>query len=310
MPVTVGLGTVQLGLPYGNRAGQDLLPEADAFTILERAVAAQVAFYDTAIAYGESEARLGRFGLARRAPAAVISTKLPRVAAEVWQNVTPYVRSMLDAVTESRERLGLATLELLQFHQSDLPFLTSKAAPAVMDALLSSGQCRRIGVSVYTPEEAFAALALPQVTALQVPASLVDRRFLTEELGALRQRRGAQLILRSIFLQGVLADPLRSPLPPVARATALQRLRDEALAVLRPAGIGLGEAALRFAFANLDGVADVALVGVDKAKDLDDNLQAARAAAPLPAELDRSLAALGASAAASGLLDPSRWSIP
>jgi aryl-alcohol dehydrogenase-like predicted oxidoreductase len=69
--MNIGLGTVQLGLPYGNKSNSDLMPESGAFSILSFAVERGIDFYDTAIAYGESESRIGSFKFRNKYPAEI-----------------------------------------------------------------------------------------------------------------------------------------------------------------------------------------------------------------------------------------------
>lgn len=49
---------------------------------------------------------------------------------------------------------------------------------ATWDRLLADGVVRWIGASVYTPDEALRAFACDAITCVQVPTSILDRRFL------------------------------------------------------------------------------------------------------------------------------------
>jgi aryl-alcohol dehydrogenase-like predicted oxidoreductase len=59
----LALGTVQFGLPYGvsNHSGQTPLHEAE--RIVELARTSAISLLDTAMAYGDSEVRLGKIGV-------------------------------------------------------------------------------------------------------------------------------------------------------------------------------------------------------------------------------------------------------
>src|SRR6187549_2229139 len=72
------LGTVQFGLRYGvaNQAGQ--VPAAEAAAILGYAGQHGIDTLDTAIAYGDSETRLGDIGVQNFR----VITKLPPIAAD------------------------------------------------------------------------------------------------------------------------------------------------------------------------------------------------------------------------------------
>ena len=75
----IGLGTAQLGLPYGNKAKMELMSLTDAAEIVDVALNHKVAFFDTAIGYGLSEERLGLLNVKERSPSTVLATKIPAV---------------------------------------------------------------------------------------------------------------------------------------------------------------------------------------------------------------------------------------
>jgi aryl-alcohol dehydrogenase-like predicted oxidoreductase len=84
---------------------------------------------------------------------------------------------------------------------------------------------RKVGVSVYTPEEFEKALDIDAIGAIQVPMNVVDQRITDNHLNQAGSL-GKQVFARSIFLQGVLlAEP--DSLPPVLSelAPVLSRLR-------------------------------------------------------------------------------------
>ena len=79
----LALGTVQFGVPYGvaNSTGQ--VPESEGSSILSYARTLGIDTLDTAIAYGESERRLGSIGVAGWN----VITKLPEIPND-FENVT------------------------------------------------------------------------------------------------------------------------------------------------------------------------------------------------------------------------------
>ena len=109
----MALGTVQLGLPYGvaNRKGQPS-PE-DACGIIQTAFEHGVRTFDTAQAYGESEAVLGRcfrsLGISRQVK--VISKLHPDLD---YRNPTCLQESVLASI----QRLGVDSLYGLMIHRA------------------------------------------------------------------------------------------------------------------------------------------------------------------------------------------------
>ncbi len=268
----LGLGTVQLGLPYGNNSDSPIMPQSTAFDILQLAVEAGILFYDTAIAYGESESRLGEFELAGKSPNIEISTKIPAVSSNLWKNEALYWAFILEQASESITRLKIKKHNLLQFHQCDLEFLNHKNIFKIFERLLSEGICSKIGISVYTPDEADAAMATGYVSTLQVPVNIIDHRFVQDNFLQKVKHAKIELISRTAVLQGILIS--EAPLPNVKKRQELLKLRELAkIAVTRlTKSTSLEQAAFRFLFGNQGENLDVVLIGVDSIHTLRHNL--------------------------------------
>lgn len=268
----IGLGTAQLGLPYGNKANADLMSLADAGNIVDIALSHKVTFIDTAIGYGKSEERLGYFRVKERFPDALLATKIPAVGEEIWSNRDLFLEWTQKHLRESLGRLKVSTLELLQFHQCDVKFLTHPSVKFVFERLFELPEVQSIGVSVYFMDQALAAIDTKFVTWLQVPVNIVDRRFLADDFLSLVKSAGIKLIARSSFLQGILVP--QADLPPVKRIEELQELKSLALTACQQMGsqLSLDEVALQFLFSNHADNLDVILIGVDSAEALRHNL--------------------------------------
>lgn len=252
----LALGTAQFGLAYGlnNQAGQPS-PAAVA-EVLAAAQAAGLTLLDTAVAYGNSEARLGE--LAGDNAGFSLITKLPAgPPAQVAQHLAGSVA-----------RLRRTQLYGVLFHAFG-PLQAQPAAWQALQAARAAGQVTRIGVSLYHPHEAEWLLAQGwDIDLVQVPYNVLDQRFaaVLPQLAA----RGVEVHVRSAFLQGLL---LREPasLPEFFQPLApkLQRLR----ALAAEANVPLPAALLLFA-AYAPGVAR-AVIGVDSVANLHENLAAA-----------------------------------
>ncbi|HEV2150422.1 MAG TPA: aldo/keto reductase, partial [Longimicrobiaceae bacterium] len=177
------LGTVQLGLPYGRRAGEGLMPEPDAFAVLDAAWAAGIRAFDTAEAYGESPARLAAWLAARGvAHEAHVVTKVKPAEG-------PGIRARVEAALARFPETATRTL------------LTHGPAGPEWDEVRAAARAcgAEAGESVYAPDEVAAAAARPGLRRVQAPGNLFDARAL-EARGA----SPAALDLRSVYLQGVL----------------------------------------------------------------------------------------------------------
>ena len=258
------VGGVQFGLPYGiaNRLGKP--PYESVLAIVRRAFAAGVNALDTAALYGESEAVLGRviheLDLKEKA---FVTSKLGSVKGSTDgkpQAVQHFVR---ESVIGSLTNLGLEQLSLYLLHRvHDLPYLDSVLA------LKDQGFICHVGVSVYTPAEALRAVSTAGVEAIQCPTSLLDQRFLRENVFVRAREERVAIFARSVYLQGLLAIPEDDIPAQLAAVKPVRRALEETAANL---GISLIELALRFVDSLQEARAIV--VGMESVEQVESNLR-------------------------------------
>lgn len=266
----LGLGCVQLGLPYGNAAESPLMPEQEALSILNLAAGSGITFFDTAAAYGESEKRIGLSKIVQKFSNVQISTKIPSVHPDLWRSRTAYFSFLTETIRNSGALLGIPTLDLLQFHQHDIEFLESPIVQSCMRRLIAEGMCSAIGVSVYSPREADLCSELDHISTIQVPLNLLDRRFFAPALSNKYMLKRKVIVGRSILLQGVLTDD--APLPGVRKASLLADLRTLVHHALQ--GCPVFDAAISFAKWGQPDQLSIALIGADSLKSLEMNIKA------------------------------------
>jgi aryl-alcohol dehydrogenase-like predicted oxidoreductase len=281
----LALGAAQFGLDYGvsNRLGRPSQPELA--EILDAAQAAGVRLIDTAPLYGDSEAALGAAGAA--AAPFLIATKTPAFG----ERPDP---DLLEAtLRHSLARLGASRIEALLVHHGwNLLRPGGERLFARMEELKRQGLVRRIGASVYEPEELATLLARFPLEIVQAPANALDQRFVRSGLLGEARSRGALVCLRSAFLQGLLL--MRPGELDGARAAAVARFQAQA------AEAGLSPLAAALAYARgLD--ADHIVVGANRRRELDDIWEAFAAAIPAGADW-RELACEDPE-----VIDPRRW---
>lgn len=283
----LALGTVQFGLPYGiaNQAGQVSREEAAA--ILDHAWEAGIDTLDTAIAYGESEQRLGEIGVAKWR----IVSKLPALQ-EPCKDVAGWVRESVDA---SLARLKVSRLSGLLLHRSQQ--LLSPQGGALyreLIALKDQGKVEKIGISIYNPEELDALWPHYKIDLVQAPFNIIDRRLAISGWLTRLQQDGVEVHIRSVFLQGLLLMESAKRPSIFNRWQPLwdqwhQWLADQALTPLQGC---LG-------FAMSSPAVDRVIVGVDSLTQLVEILSKARyCGVPAPA---------GLSSEDLDLVNPSRW---
>ena len=202
------LGGAQLGLHYGitNRTG--FLTDRDAVDIIRAAVFAGIRTIDTARAYGESERRIGLALSDGGQQAIELITKLdPLQTVAMTAPPEQAVDAASKSVSVSRSNLGRDHLDCLILHRPDHRTSWDGAVWQMLLAERDAGRIKRLGVSVNYPEDALAAIADPDVSHIQIPFNLLDYRW--EEAGVLRalqQRPHITVHIRSVFLQGLLAN--------------------------------------------------------------------------------------------------------
>jgi aryl-alcohol dehydrogenase-like predicted oxidoreductase len=158
----VGFGAWQLGADWGD------VSETDAVAALEAALAAGVAFVDTADVYGDgrSERLIGRVLRALHGERPFVATKMGRRVPQEHAEYTPArFRAWLE---RSRENLGVERIDLVQLHCPPTAVIEDDALFAALDALVDDGLIGAYGVSVETCDQALAAIARPHVATVQI----------------------------------------------------------------------------------------------------------------------------------------------
>lgn len=280
------LGTVQFGVAYGIAGRSEAVGDAEARAILEVAHAGGIRRLDTAPAYGDIEARLGRLctGLDF-----TIMSKIPALPADCTDDqAAAFVTRSLEL---SRERLG-DKLRRILFHESrDL------AGPAGSRLWEAAAQwCAReevaLGVSTYGPEQLDALGQIFPVQICQMPGNAFDQRL----TGYGGHFEAVEIALRSVFLQGLLlmtqnAGSKRLP----AAAAALDRWHR------RCSDFGLTPLECALAIAKTLPGADFCAVGVDGTAHLEQIIAAWNGSTPREAP---ELAITD-----TAIIDPRQWSI-
>jgi aryl-alcohol dehydrogenase-like predicted oxidoreductase len=206
------LGTAQLGSDYGRTNDVGYLSNQAALALLEAAYAQGVRTFDTARAYGASEQRIGMFVRAHGLRDVQILTKLDPLASLAPDLPAQAVRMIVrQSIQTSLENLGIDQLPVLMLHRVSH---IEAFGGAVLDSLLecpASGQIGLIGASVNGPEELAKAVAHDEIRHVQLPFNLLDRRWAMMPV----LRDGITIHVRSVFLQGLLANPTTADWPAI-----------------------------------------------------------------------------------------------
>lgn len=292
------LGTAQLGMNYGvaNCSGRPGAAQVQA--LIAQCLAHGVTSFDTAQAYGESEAILGQAfaDLGVRDQVNVISKGSLHGAPTA---------TLASRIHGSLQRLGLPRLDFWLLHD-ELQLAAWTAAVAreaadLGDAKLVGG----FGLSAYTPDVALRAIEDCGLAALQFPASPMDRRFLRDGVLGRLAAGGTRLFIRSVFLQGLcLMTPAAVP-PGIAHGrTAVEALAGFcATHALPRSGFCMHYVLNRTARTGAKIV-----IGLESMAQLESNLRVLREAPPDPALFDAWDAAWPDDL--PELILPTRWALP
>lgn len=193
----IALGTVQFGINYGvaNQDGQISL--ADAKKIIGYASSHGIETLDTAIAYGVSEQLLGEIGVNHFK----VISKLPPIPEDVTRIEEWVQGSLLGSLT----RLNISGLYGLLLHRSqELCGPHREALYGALVELKKRGNVKKIGISIYSPDELDALWHTFKFDIVQAPFNIIDRRL--SESGWLERlyQSGVEVHTRSAFLQGLL----------------------------------------------------------------------------------------------------------
>lgn len=259
------LGTVQLGTLYGinNQTGIPSFHEIQ--KMLDYAFANNIAFLDTAEAYGNAHVVIGKYHQNSPNRFHVIT----KFSSSATQNLSAasYV-NFYQRVKKHLQTLHVDSLYAYMFHSyADFKSFYSLHAKELTE-LKEEKLIQKIGVSIYTNEEAEKLLQQEDVTLIQLPFNLLDNKNQREEI--LQKLRAAkkEIHTRSTFLQGLFFKDTNN-LPP-----SLLPLKNNLDTIKKIAGqhqISLEQLALQYVLrqTNIDRV----LIGTETKDQLQKNIE-------------------------------------
>ncbi|MGE0145261.1 MAG: aldo/keto reductase [Planctomycetota bacterium] len=198
----IGLGTWQLGAEWGE------VSDTEADAILDAAFERGIDFLDTADIYGggRSERRIGRrlMGLGRPI---FVATKLGRRSDPGWPQNFEF-EAMRRHAAESRERLGVESLDLLQLHCVPTAVLLEGRIFDHLRRLKAEGIIRAFGASVESSEQARICLRQDGIASLQIIFNVL-RQTPIETVFDDARRLGVAIIVRLPLASGLLTGKFR-----------------------------------------------------------------------------------------------------
>ena len=196
------LGTVQFGMDYGvfNTPKKD---SEYCISCLDYATQNGIDAIDTATAYGDAERIVGVF-LSRKTISRdklYISTKhLPNILDDYKQD--DYVSVIRDNLQKSLATLNTDYVDAFYFHSSRYAF-----QPELLEAISimqKEGLAKKVGVSVYYPDEAMACFSNSNINCIQAPYSIFDHRMKESGVFEFGNENGFNIDVRTVFVKGLI----------------------------------------------------------------------------------------------------------
>lgn len=206
--VRIALGSVQWGLRYGvaNNSGQPSINSIN--SNISTAKCSGIDFIDTAPAYGVAEEVIGT--TTQNLNFNVITKILPYGQNESGSN---RIKSVMDGFFNSLVSLKRDSVYGLLVHHAEELF--GSYGISLWQSILtlkSRGLVKKIGVSVYDPQQLLKILDRFEIDLVQLPLNIYDQRFIQSGLLTKLKSFGVEIHARSALLQGALIiDPAKLP---------------------------------------------------------------------------------------------------
>ena len=206
----IGFGAWGIGGGWGER------DDKTALAALERSLELGLNFIDTALAYGQghSEKLVGE-AVRKSGKSAIIATKVPpknliwpAQKGTYFRDVFPKAY-VLECTDRSLDNLGLAQMDLQQFHVWNDEWATQDEWHDVVRELKSSGRTKAYGISIndHEPDNVLKALETGIVDTVQVIFNIFDQAPLTNLFPAC-QKNDVGVIVRVPLDEGGLTGAI------------------------------------------------------------------------------------------------------
>ncbi len=201
------LGTAQLGISYGitNKVGKP--SENQAAEILLQGIGLGVSTLDCASAYGDAEKIIGKTLSGNCINGVSVITKLDPltwIESHCIDDLS-VVKAVRDSVERSAILLKTDKIHTLLLHRYEHYKLRNGLIWHELMRIQSEGLVERIGISLYSPDQAAVVLRDPSFQHIQLPLNILDWRWRNPKIiKAMIGRPDLVIHVRSIYLQGLL----------------------------------------------------------------------------------------------------------
>lgn len=181
------IGTVQFGLDYGVTNPNGKINDNELDKIFQFCHNNNILLFDTAQDYGTSEDVLSKYK-------------------KIYPNIQIITKSKFKSNPNSLIQNSLNKFSHINYF---LLHSFNEYNPEIIQILKSSKNISKIGVSIYSVDEAKILLKNPDIQIIQLPLNYIDNQWNDPEFHQLlAQRPDIEIHVRSIFLQGILLNPI------------------------------------------------------------------------------------------------------
>ena len=213
----VGWPVSEVGYGLWGMGGWTGSNDDESIAALERAIALDCNFFDTALAYGrgKSEQLLGEVLARHRSTTLYVATKIPPKNLQWPGRATDAIADVFppDHIRQSTEtslrNLDLPSVDLQQFHVWSDAWANDERWKRAVDDLKREGLIRAFGISVnrWEPANVLEALGTGLIDSVQVVYNVFDQNP-EDELFVECRKRGIAVIARVPFDEGSLTGTL------------------------------------------------------------------------------------------------------
>ena len=195
------LGTVQFGLDYGIN-NQKKPSVQDSIAMLDYATQNGISRLDTAFAYGTAESVVGEF-LKKKTISREKLNISSKLVPNIMDEVAPenYEAKVLELIRGQLKTLNTDYLDVYLYHSAR--YVYNEALLSALQTVKKEGLAKKVGVSVYEPDEVKKGIVSDNVEFIQFPYSIFDQRMLASGIFDL-PLNGTEIDTRSAFIQGLI----------------------------------------------------------------------------------------------------------
>tara|TARA_B100001057_G_scaffold478710_1_gene549462 strand:- start:1577 stop:2446 length:870 start_codon:yes stop_codon:yes gene_type:complete len=199
----LALGSAQFGMQYGITNTSSRFTDDDIKEVLKIAKTNDIDTIDTAIAYGESEIRLGKQDL----EGFKIITKIPKLSSKEI-DIKKWIN---EGIESSLLRLNKNKIHaILLHHPNDLKKSEGKIIYETLKNFKDQNIVSKLGVSVYSPSELDDLISNFDFEIVQAPFNVIDNSLIDSGWMKKLNNNGIEIHTRSTFLQGLLLSDLNT----------------------------------------------------------------------------------------------------